>query len=248
MLGRLPVVRTDSEAGRRLMIEAFGVTVEVTADPQHLEAIRPILPPGGRRVTIRPDAGRFELISSKHGLLEVICDGESVSSLPVDLEVAFGILDAQMRMHIALHAPDHVFVHAGAVGVGGQAIVLPGKSFAGKTTLAAALVRAGAEYCSDEYAALDADGRVHPYPKPLSVRTGGLVAEDRRSRASAAPPRIGRCPSDSSSSPSTDTARCGPRGRAARARARSSCSSTRFRLAPGPSRRWSPSGGPPPML
>ncbi|MGH7408750.1 MAG: hypothetical protein ACREKF_12185, partial [Candidatus Methylomirabilales bacterium] len=40
----------------------------------------------------------------------------------------------------------------------------------GKTTLVAALVRAGATYYSDEYAVFDARGRVHPYPKPLSIR------------------------------------------------------------------------------
>jgi hypothetical protein len=34
----------------------------------------------------------------------------------------------------------------------------------------AALVRAGATYYSDEYAVFDPRGRVHPYPKPLSLR------------------------------------------------------------------------------
>ena len=83
-------------------------------------------------------------------------------------------------MYIALHAPDHVFVHAGVVGVEEHAIVLPGRSFAGKTTLVAALVQAGAEYWSDEYAVLDADGLVHPYPKPLSVRINATrVTEER---------------------------------------------------------------------
>jgi hypothetical protein len=40
----------------------------------------------------------------------------------------------------------------------------------GKTTLVAELVRAGATYYSDEYAVLDAQGQVHPYPAPLSIR------------------------------------------------------------------------------
>jgi hypothetical protein len=43
----------------------------------------------------------------------------------------------------------------------------------GKTSLAAALVRAGATYYSDEYAVLDLLGRVHPYPKPLAIRRDG---------------------------------------------------------------------------
>jgi hypothetical protein len=32
------------------------------------------------------------------------------------------------------------------------------------------LVAAGAQYYSDEYAVLDHDGLVHPYPRPLSLR------------------------------------------------------------------------------
>ena len=34
----------------------------------------------------------------------------------------------------------------------------------------AELLRAGATYYSDEFAVFDARGRVHPYPKPLSIR------------------------------------------------------------------------------
>jgi hypothetical protein len=50
--------------------------------------------------------------------------------------------------------------------------MIPGPSLSGKTTLVAAFVRAGATYYSDEYAVLDANGRVRPYLKPLSVRPG----------------------------------------------------------------------------
>ncbi|WP_157871812.1 hypothetical protein [Gloeothece verrucosa] len=67
---------------------------------------------------------------------------------------------------------DKLFVHAGVVGWRGRAIVIPGRSFSGKTTLAAALVKAGAIYYSDEYAVIDRDGLVHPYPRPLCIREG----------------------------------------------------------------------------
>jgi len=70
-------------------------------------------------------------------------------------------------------APERVFVHAGVVGYRGVAILLPGRSFSGKTTLVAELVRAGAEYYSDEYAVLDSAGFVHPYARKLSVRRVG---------------------------------------------------------------------------
>lgn len=151
-------------------VEAFGVTVAVTADPEHLAAVSEFLPPCSRPVTDPPDRGRFALLKDTDGgVLRVVCDEQSITA-PFDLRLALGILDAELRMYIALHAPDHVFVHAGVVGMEDRAIVLPGRSFAGKTTLVAALVQAGAEYWSDEYAVLDADGLVHPYPKPLSLR------------------------------------------------------------------------------
>jgi hypothetical protein len=59
------------------------------------------------------------------------------------------------------------------VGWQGRAIVIPGRSYSGKTTLVAELVRAGAAYYSDEYAVFDSRGRVHPYSKPLSIRVPG---------------------------------------------------------------------------
>jgi hypothetical protein len=64
---------------------------------------------------------------------------------------------------VAEHAPDHLFVHAGVVGWEGRAIVMPGTSFAGKTTLVRAWLEAGATYYSDEFAVLDRAGRVHPF-------------------------------------------------------------------------------------
>jgi len=160
----------DDSAVESVAVEAFGVTVEVTADPQHFAAVRGFLPPCARPVRHAPERGRFALVEDTDAaLLRVECDKESIAGA-VDLRLALGILDAELRMYIALNAPDYVFVHAGVVGTGERAIVVPGRSFAGKTTLVAALLRAGAEYLSDEYAVLDADGLVHPYPKPLSVR------------------------------------------------------------------------------
>lgn len=161
-------------------VEAFGVTVAVSADPQHLSAVRDFLPPRSQQVRDLPERGHFALVKDVNdGLLRVVCDEQPIME-PSDLRLALGVLDAELRKYIALQAPDHVFVHAGVVGVEDRAIVLPGRSFAGKTTLVAALVQAGAGYWSDEYAVLDADGLVHPYPKPLSVRIDDARETDER--------------------------------------------------------------------
>ena len=45
---------------------------------------------------------------------------------------------------LAEHAVDRIFLHCGVIAIDGRALLLPGRSFAGKTTLTAALVRAGA--------------------------------------------------------------------------------------------------------
>ena len=63
-------------------------------------------------------------------------------------------------------------VHAGTVVLGGRALLLPGATHAGKSSLVAELLRRGATYFSDEYALIDSDGRVHPYPRPLLLRNG----------------------------------------------------------------------------
>ncbi|MCW2496015.1 hypothetical protein [Jatrophihabitans sp.] len=81
----------------------------------------------------------------------------------------------ELELWVAEHARTHTFVHAGVVGIGGAAIVLPGRTFSGKSTLVAALLALGAEYGSDEYALIDPQGLVHAYPRPLSLRSGGGV-------------------------------------------------------------------------
>lgn len=81
-------------------------------------------------------------------------------------------MGADLSVWVAILAPDQVFLHAGVVAWKGRALVLPGRTYAGKSTLVAALIEAGATYYSDEWAVLDAKGRVHPYARPLSIRHG----------------------------------------------------------------------------
>src|SRR5713226_9210029 len=97
----------------------------------------------------------------------------------MDLEEVLKALESDLQLYVAENARRGLFVHAGVVGWRGSAIIIPGASFAGKSTLVAALVRAGATYYSDEYAIFDKRGLVHPYPKRLLIRTGGPAPSGR---------------------------------------------------------------------
>ena len=90
-----------------------------------------------------------------------------------DLDCVFETFESDLRLYVAELAKHRVFVHAGVVGWKGQGIVIPGRSYSGKSTLVAELVRAGATYYSDEYAVFDSRGRVHPFAKPLELREEG---------------------------------------------------------------------------
>jgi len=87
-----------------------------------------------------------------------------------NLEDVLDRFDTYYALAIAQLAPKRVFIHAGVVGWRGKAIVIPGKTLSGKSTLVAELVRQGAEYYSDEFTVLDSDGYVHPYHKPIAMR------------------------------------------------------------------------------
>ncbi len=167
-------------ATHAVTLEAFGVPLEVDlageGDPARLAEV---LPPGWRPADVELDHGRFKVVSGNDRLY-ITLDGTMLADA-ADMGLAYGVLDAQIRAYVALHAPDHIFVHAGVVALEGRALVLPGSSFAGKTTLVAALVKAGATYYSDEFAVLDANGHVHSYPKPLSMRPGPDRAPEDRS-------------------------------------------------------------------
>jgi hypothetical protein len=84
-------------------------------------------------------------------------------------------LDTEIKMFVAERTTSRLCLHAGVVGWKGSAIVIPGGSHSGKTTLVTALLAAGAEYYSDDCAFIDDDGLVHPFATALSVRdaTGG---------------------------------------------------------------------------
>jgi hypothetical protein len=106
----------------------------------------------------------------------------------MDFDDVVESVERHLSLFVAEFARKRVFVHAGVVGWNGRAILIPGETMSGKSTLVAALMRAGATYYSDEFAVIGPGGRVYPYPRPLQLRREG-----RRSHR-IAPAAVGRTP------------------------------------------------------
>lgn len=165
-------------AGRSIL--AYGVRVGIrTNRPELLDRILDHAPPlwkpsaarfVERMFSFRLGGGRGSRGRASSHLLGDSLEAEVKSK---SLEEILEVFETRVKMYVAEMARRRVFVHAATVGWNGKAIVIPGPSMSGKTNLAAALVRAGATYYSDEYAVLDMQGRVHPYPKPLAIRKEG---------------------------------------------------------------------------
>ena len=158
----------------KICFESFGVKIGVAANvPEAVEAIEGRLEaalPGCHQSI--PDGNtdfQFSINWNRSGQDSLFLDGERLHPR-VGRDEALRSLISKIRLTVAENAVDHVFVHAGVVEWNGRAIVIPGKSYSGKTTLTLELVKRGATYYSDEYAIIDRAGLVHPFLKDISLR------------------------------------------------------------------------------
>lgn len=175
----------DSKWAALASARAYGVRFEVRVnDPSLLPAVVARLPPGSRlcrrsgseaftcsvaRTTAAPDTGHTDVWQ--------VHAGAELQSWTPDEKEALDAFEGTVRFEVARRAPRWTFVHAGTVGWHGRAILMPGASFAGKSTLVQALVRAGATYYSDEFAVLDRRGRVYPFVQPMMNRSAAGIRE-----------------------------------------------------------------------
>jgi hypothetical protein len=148
-------IRSNSPDGLGLAVRSLPPRMQESRDP-HVDVLYSVWAPEGRRT------------SAQERYL-VFCDGGLLARTN-DAEEAAERLETDLQIRLALHAEERIFVHAGVVTWNGSALLLPGVSYSGKSTLVDALVRAGAGYFSDEYAVLTPGGGVEPYDRPLRLR------------------------------------------------------------------------------
>jgi hypothetical protein len=156
--GRRIGVRTNEPAVLRRVLELLPPGWEPGCSPlvDHLFSLRVGAPEAGSRVK------SFHLLYG----------GFTRHARSLDLDEVLLALESHLHLYVGEFASNRVFIHAGVVAWRGRAILLPGASGAGKSTLVAALLGVGAVYYSDEYAVLDGCGRVHPFARRLSLRSG----------------------------------------------------------------------------
>ena len=174
---------------------AFGVRVEVQSNRARLlDSVRKALgwahvssssAPVATRFRIAREAGQARYVVYERSRKLFECPGQAM---------AVTRLESAIRIAVADRSRGRVFVHAGVVEWNGRAIVLPGRSFAGKSTLVASLLARGAKYYSDEYAVCDSRGRIHAFPRPLRLRTSAgkrSRGASERTRAPTPPLKAG---------------------------------------------------------
>ena len=136
-----------------IAFDAFGASIGVgTNDPAFLELLMPHFPPGWKaRRSVAVDwlysfrvggTGRQPSVRHFHLLYENL----EQRARTLDLEEAIDSFARALRGHVATAATRRVIVHGGVVGWRSRAIVCAGRTFTGKTSLVAELVRSGATY------------------------------------------------------------------------------------------------------
>ncbi len=145
---------------------AYGVRIEFRVPAAILAQIpEPIVPGaefGGQGLADAVLSVQVNHSAEGHPLYKIAENG-IVLAMETSLQAAACLVESWAQLTVATLAKELVFVHAGVVGWRNRAIVMPGRSLSGKSTLVMALAEAGADYYSDEYAIFDSEGRVHPY-------------------------------------------------------------------------------------
>lgn len=160
---------------RSLAFRAYGLDAEIEFDAAFEPYVAGLLPPGRK-----PPQGhaslRYSVVNTAAGLWRASRGGDEFLAQAQEPELVADVLDVAIRRDIAALSTEYTFIHAGTVGYKGRAIVVAGRSFAGKSTLVHSLLGLGATYLSDEFALLDDEGKVHAYPRPITLRRNPLAA------------------------------------------------------------------------
>jgi len=160
----------------QINFEAYGTRVGIRSNCvktiENFKVILPeILPAGWNDLGKTAPDYLFSIVrEDNHSKKDALYKNDEVILEEFSIEESWAFIKSQIRITVAEFSEEYVFLHAGVVGWKGRAVIMPGKSFAGKTTLVSEFVKRGADYYSDDLTVIDKNGYVHPFPKKLSIR------------------------------------------------------------------------------
>ncbi len=171
-----------------LLLSSFGVRAGVRVSVSGvLPQVLPLLPPGWKKSQKVIVQRLYSLVVARDceraGVrrLHVLYADSTPIARGAALDQVLAALETDLHRYTAEAASNMTFLHAGVVGWQGRAIVVPGPSLSGKTTLIREMLRLGATYYSDEFAVVDDSGLVHPFPRPLGIREDSSYAQTKYS-------------------------------------------------------------------
>lgn len=157
----------------RYAFQSFGVKIGIESNNLGLlNSIRTELPEIVPEVYLEEYAGETEqnfLLLTDENKIRIDKNGGELCNVEFT-EGTLKYFYGRISLAIAQNAVGKVFLHAGVIGYKGNAIIFPGDSFSGKTTIVSELIKQGAVYYSDEFAVLDENGLNYPFARKLSVR------------------------------------------------------------------------------
>jgi hypothetical protein len=153
---------------------AYGVQIALRTRFDLLEHLpSPLIPVAPSENSGNVQRLRFEFVETRSAEgrpLFVVAEDGTTFFASSDVRAAARTLESRVHLQVAALTDQAVFVHAGVVAWHGRALILPGPSHSGKSSVVASLIAAGATYYSDEYAVIDLEGRIHPFPRQLRLR------------------------------------------------------------------------------
>ena len=96
---------------------------------------------------------------------------------PLPYKMAPLMFEQAFNWCVATRTFTHLVMHAAVVARDGKALIIPGESGQGKSTLCAALVSRGWRHLSDEFALIDPQTlEITAHPRPISLKNQSLQA------------------------------------------------------------------------
>jgi len=161
--------------GNELTVHALGTTLNVSLpDDEFYGEFQAVLPAYWKTVAASDASLCLQIVECKSGTratptYELRIDDVTVAP-NLSRAAASNLLHEKLDYYLGEFSDRFAFIHAGVVRWRNEVILLPGRSHAGKTTLTAALVQAGADYISDDLAVIGPGATVQLLSQPIRLR------------------------------------------------------------------------------